>query len=119
MHHNIDASDLVQQTFIDAYRKKDQFRGKTDAERAAWLRMILTHNLADVMRYQHRAKRDVSRQQSLEREIDGSFCRAESWLAASQTSPSQHLTKKEDLLRLSGALAKHSKAQRGLGLRVL
>ena len=108
----IDASDLVQQTLLDAHAKREQFRGDTDAERAAWLRQILTRNLADALRHQHRAKRDVSRQRSLEAEIDGSFCRAESWLAASQSSPSQHVTRKEELLRLADALTKLPEAQR-------
>lgn len=112
MQNKIDASDLVQQTLMDAHAKKSQFRGETDAERAAWLRKILTRNLADALRHQHRAKRDVSRQRSLEVEIDGSFRRAESWLAASQSSPSQHFTKKEELLQLADALTKLPESQR-------
>ena len=72
----------------------------------------MTCNLADALRHQHRAKRDVSRQRSLELEIDGSFCRAESWLAASQSSPSQHVSKKEELLRLADALTELPEAQR-------
>jgi RNA polymerase sigma-70 factor (ECF subfamily) len=110
--NKIDASDLVQQTMMDAHAKRGQFRGSTDAERAAWLRKILTGNLADALRHQHRAKRDVARNRSLEAEIDGSFHRAESWLAASQSSPSQHVTKKEELLRLADALTKLPEAQR-------
>ena len=109
---SIDASDLVQQTLLDGHRKRHQFRGSTDAERAAWLRQILSHNLADALRHQHRAKRDVSRERSLEAEIDGSFSRAESWLLASQPSPSQHVAKKEELLRLADALSKLPDAQR-------
>ena len=108
----VDASDLVQQTLMDAHRKRDQFRGDTEAERAAWLRQILACNFADALRHQHRAKRDVSRQQSLEVEIDGSFRRAESWLAASQSSPSQHVMKKEELLRLADSLTKLPDPQR-------
>ncbi len=30
---------------MDAHAKKDQFRGETDAQRAAWLRQILANNL--------------------------------------------------------------------------
>jgi RNA polymerase sigma-70 factor (ECF subfamily) len=112
MRNRVDASDLVQQTLLDAHAKKGQFRGDTDAERAAWLRKILTCNLADVLRHQHRAKREVSRQQSLEAEIDGSFRRAESWLAASQNSPSQNAVNKEELLHLADALTKLPDAQR-------
>ncbi len=101
---NIDASDLVQRTLIDAHAKRDQFRGETDAQRAAWLRQILSNNLADELRHLHRAKRDVSRLKPLEAAVDESFCRAESWLAASQSSPSQHVAKKEELVRLANAL---------------
>jgi RNA polymerase sigma-70 factor (ECF subfamily) len=112
IQQDIDASDLVQQTLMDAHAKKDQFRGDTDAQRAAWLRQILSRNLADVIRHQHRAKRDVSRERSLEVEIDGSFRRAESWLEARQSSPSQRVTKKEELLGLADALTRLPDAQR-------
>ena len=112
LQQEIDASDLVQQSLLDAHAKKDQFRGDTDAQRAAWLRQILAHNLADALRHQHRAKRDVSRQRALHAAIDESFGRAEHWIAATQSSPSQHATKKEELLRLADALTKLPGAQR-------
>ena len=32
---------------MDAHAKQDQFRGDTDAKRAAWLRQILSDSLAD------------------------------------------------------------------------
>jgi RNA polymerase sigma-70 factor (ECF subfamily) len=108
----IDASDLVQQTLLDAHAKRDHFRGETDAQRAAWLRQILTRNLADALRHQHRAKRDVSRERPLETAIEESFCRADGWLAARQSSPSQHVAKKEELLRLADALNKLPESQR-------
>jgi RNA polymerase sigma-70 factor, ECF subfamily len=46
----IDRSDIVQQTLLKAHEKQDQFRGKTDAERAAWLRTILANQMGDVLR---------------------------------------------------------------------
>ena len=46
----IDPSDLVQQTLLKAHEKQDQFRGKTDAERLAWLRTILANQMADALR---------------------------------------------------------------------
>jgi RNA polymerase sigma-70 factor (ECF subfamily) len=112
IQQDIDASDLVQQTLMDAHANKDQFRGQSDAQRAAWLRQILSHNLADALRHQHRAKRDVSRQRSLEADIDESFCQAQSWLEARQSSPSQHAMKEEDLLRLADALVELPDVQR-------
>ena len=109
---DIDASDLVQQTLMDAHANRDQFRGESDAQRAAWLRQILSNNIADALRHLHRAKRDVSRQRSLDEQIDESFCQAHSWLEAMQSSPSQHAMKEEDLLRLADALMELSDVQR-------
>jgi DNA-directed RNA polymerase specialized sigma24 family protein len=43
-------SDIVQQTLFQAHQKRDQYRGRTEAERAAWLRAILAHVLADAAR---------------------------------------------------------------------
>ena len=54
----------------------------------------------------------MSRQRPLEAAIDESFCRAEGWLEARQSSPSQHVAKKEDLLRLANALTELSDLQR-------
>ena len=37
----IDASDIVQQTLMDAFTKREQFRGSSEAELMTWLRTIL------------------------------------------------------------------------------
>lgn len=107
----LDLSDIVQQTLLLAIAKRDQFRGSTEAELAAWLREILKHNLVDALRNQRGRKRDVRREQSLEGAIDASFSRTQDWLAAVQSSPSQKAVKQEDLLRLSEALTKLPEAQ--------
>ena len=50
LRSKVDASDLVQQTLLEAHRGMGNFRGTTDAEWLAWLRMILNHNAADFVR---------------------------------------------------------------------
>lgn len=108
----LDASDVVQQTLLDAFAKREQYRGGTEGELAAWLREILKNNLADALRAQQRDKRDVRRERPLEGAIDASFARTQDWLAAVQSSPSQRAVKQEDLLRLAQALTELPEAQR-------
>ena len=71
----VDASDLVQQTLLDAVARCDQFRGDSESEFLAWLRRILSNNLVDACRYHGREKRDIARNRSLEEEISTSFRR--------------------------------------------
>lgn len=59
----VDASDLVQQTLLEAHRGLAKFRGHTEAEWLAWLRRILDHNAADFVRRFHGVeKRRVGRE---------------------------------------------------------
>lgn len=107
----IEASDVVQQTLLNAHARRDQFRGRSEAELAGWLRQILKHNLADALRDVARVKRDVARERPLET-ADDSFSRADAWLVAVQSSPSQHAAKAEELLRLADALSQLPEPQR-------
>jgi RNA polymerase sigma-70 factor (ECF subfamily) len=108
----VDASDLVQQTLLEAQQKLHQFRGSSDAELAAWLRRILAHNLADAVRALGRARRNVARERSLEAALDESSARIEAWLQAEQSSPSQKAERKEDVVRLAQVLAALPEPQR-------
>jgi RNA polymerase sigma-70 factor (ECF subfamily) len=108
----LDPSDIVQQTLLEAHRKREQFRGQTEAEMAGWLRQLLACTLADAVRALGRAKRDVGRERSLEQAIEQSSKRIEAWLVAEQSSPSQRAVKHEDAARLADALAKLPEAQR-------
>jgi len=44
------ASDLVQETLLEACRDFDAFQGDTEEKLLAWLRKLLLHNLADFRR---------------------------------------------------------------------
>src|SRR5438034_603204 len=67
-----DASDLVQETFLDACRDFGQFRGQTEVELVAWLRKILVYNLARLVQKQvGTQKRNVRREVSLEQHLAG------------------------------------------------
>lgn len=108
----VEASDLVQQTFLQAYQAWGQFRGQTEAELGAWLRQILARNLQHASRDFGRTKRDLAREISLEAELDASSSRLEGWLAADQSSPSCRADRNEQALRLADALVGLPEAQR-------
>lgn len=61
------ASDLVQETFLEAQRDFVQFEGATEAELLAWLRRLLLNNLANFSRrYRETSKRKVGREVPLD-----------------------------------------------------
>ena len=102
----------MQQTLLEAFQKRDQFRGATDAERAAWLRRILAHNLADALRAFGRDKRDLDRERSLEESLRASSLRLERWLATGDASPSEQVERQERAIRLAVTLAGLPESQR-------
>ncbi|HEX4142181.1 MAG TPA: sigma-70 family RNA polymerase sigma factor [Pirellulales bacterium] len=62
----VDASDLVQQTLLEAHRGMAHFEGRSREEWLAWLRQILARNAVDFVRhYQQAEKRCVGREVSL------------------------------------------------------
>lgn len=108
----VDASDIVQQTLLQAHQALEQFRGRSSDEMAAWLRQILARNLAHAARDLGREKRDINRERSLEVSLAESSTCLEKWLAANDTSPSQRAGKNEQVLLLADAVASLPDSQR-------
>jgi len=107
----LDASDIVQQTLLEAHLKRAQFRGDP-ANALPWLRQALTHNLLDAMRALRRGKRNVACERSLPKALDESSARLSDWAVSDQSSPSRQAARNEDALRLADALAQLPEAQR-------
>src|SRR5262249_31549387 len=93
-----------------AHRNRDQCLAKNDEQRAAWLRAILAHELADAVRKAERRGED--RRHSLEASLHESSARLEAWLPSDSTSPSGPGEGQERLLRPGGALAGLPEGQR-------
>jgi RNA polymerase sigma-70 factor (ECF subfamily) len=110
-HADVDASDLVQQAFLEAHRDRDQCAARTEEDRFAWLRKVLHHAFLDACARARAGKRDVARK-ALEADLTQSFVGLDELLAASQTSPSEGAVRNEQLTRLAAALERLPQAQR-------
>jgi RNA polymerase sigma-70 factor, ECF subfamily len=99
-------SDLVQETFLEAQRHRDAFRGRTRAELYGWLRKILECRMVDVRRaYLGTEKRDARREVAIETlraglDGDGDI------LASRSPSPSSQAARAELVQGLDQALAR-------------
>lgn len=102
----VDASDIVQETFLEAHRNFARFRGKSEAELVAWLRQILATSLADLMRrYLGTQGRDVRLEREIAHDLDRSTVMLDRGLVAPGSSPSQQAARREQSVVLADALA--------------
>ena len=105
----LDPSDLVQETMLEAYRDFGQFRGTREGELMAWLRRILVHNLArQVEKNLGTRKRDVRRQVSLHRlaELERSSAQVDAALVSQATSTAGRAQRREQAAILADTLAR-------------
>ncbi len=100
----VDASDVVQQTFLEAQRDFPAFGGKEEPELIAWLRRVLENNAANTLeRHWFAQKRRVDRERSLD-DTHGGGTPLHRSVAAEQTSPSRRAMLGEAAVRLAEAL---------------
>lgn len=108
----IDLSGVVQHTLLEAHQAQTQLATMNDAQKAAWLRKALAHNLTDEVRRITGPMRDVTLERSLEAALHESSARLERWLASEQSTPSKQAMRNEALLRLAEALTHLPEDQR-------
>jgi RNA polymerase sigma-70 factor (ECF subfamily) len=97
------ASDLVQQTFLEAQKDFDGFAGTSHAELLAWLRRSLLNNIANFRRqWKDTAKRAADREVSIH--PTDSKASERSWLDAGAATPSRQIMASEQEEALHAAL---------------
>ncbi len=97
------ASDLVQESMLEAQRDFNHFRGATEAEFRAWLKRILLNNLLNAYRLWQTKKRQLGREVPLGRLDLGDDCQGRA-----DPTPSKIVANREQRQRLEDALGRLS-----------
>ena len=99
------ASDIVQETFLEAQRDFGRFQGTSEAELLAWLRRLLLNNLANfARRYQGTDKRRAEREVALKTGTSSDAGPAQ--IADQNLSPSGEAIAREQGAAIEQALAR-------------
>jgi RNA polymerase sigma-70 factor, ECF subfamily len=113
MQARLDASDIVQDTLLEAHRKREQYRGSSDPRQiASWLRQLLSYNLIDALRMQRRDVRDVRREQIIAQSLDESALGLDQLLIADDSSPSEIVHREFRALAVAQAIEELPEHQR-------
>jgi RNA polymerase sigma-70 factor (ECF subfamily) len=109
----LSASDVVQQSFLEALRAFPQFNGSSYAEFAAWLQAILEHHLQHAVRdHTGVAKRAIGREEPLPARRPGESEVLGAEFAAAMPSPSTRAMEQEQADQLASLLADLPEDQR-------
>lgn len=104
VRNKLEHSDLVQDVLLQAHTAREQFRGTTTEEYAAWLRRILANKLADAQRHFGRGKRDAALEATFRESLDGSAASILALPIKRPSTPTHNIEKQERALRLADAL---------------
>lgn len=107
----LDASDLVQQTLMEAHQHSQALASYDDGPFFSWLRSALRHNILDAVKHLSTKKNDAARRIRVS-DIEDSFVRLEELLVADDTSPSEIVQRNEQTAQLLEAIQDLSGHQR-------
>ncbi len=99
----IEASDLVQQTLLEAHCHADVLETLEEGPFFGWLRKSLQNNVLDAVKHLKTQRNNISRRVR-QADLEESFARLENVLAADETSPSQVLQRNEQIALMLFAL---------------
>jgi len=102
----VDASDLVQEVFLDAHRYFPTFRGTSEPQFVQWLREILAGTLANqIRRYFGTQARDLRLEKSIVADLDHSSVALAGIAVDQHSSPSEQVMRGEQTLQVAEALS--------------
>lgn len=99
-----DPSDVVQQTLFEAWQGWERMQAVDEAQRLAWLRQVLAHQLAHFIRRHRTQMRDAARELSLDATLCQSSQRLGALLHARDPTPSGAAIAVERQIALARAL---------------
>lgn len=101
----LDASDVVQEAYLGAYRDFPKFRGATEQEFTGWLRQVLANVIANTVRhYEKTQQRDVRLERQLVHDLNKSSVAMNLAFAGTSVTPSQVVSRREMGVLLAEAL---------------
>jgi RNA polymerase sigma-70 factor (ECF subfamily) len=104
----IEASDIVQQTLLAAWRGAADFRGATQQERLAWLRVILRRVILQQGRSRFATQKRGGRGERLQSELERTCSRELEFAAGAAPTPQEQVATNESSLRLAQAIERLS-----------
>jgi len=106
-----EASDIAQEALADAVKYREKIEGLESNDLENWLRRILRNKVIDFYRKKRPeiAEADLNR---IEADVCESFLQIEKLVVDAGPSPSEHVVKQEECLRLASALEKVSAPNR-------
>lgn len=104
LQKRLDASDVVQNTLLNAHKNIGQFRGTSSAQLAEWLRRILARCIYEAGRRHGIGMRDYRKEQDILSQLEDSSGRLAGFGTADDTTPSAAALRAEQFARLEAAL---------------
>lgn len=101
-----DASDIVQEAFVNAIRGFENFRGATESEFAAWLRTILARCIVDYLRKKSLGSDQNTMVELVAAELDQTSAQWTAKLVSPCQDPGMEAERRESLFLLAEALDK-------------
>jgi RNA polymerase sigma-70 factor (ECF subfamily) len=108
----LDASDVIQETMLQAYEKRDVIRKMGPEQQEAYLHVILANKIRDHQRRFGTLKFDVEQERSLEAALNESATHLQEHLTISSVAPSKRLELDELKCVVADAISELPERQR-------